>query len=273
MRPFFTQPKNHPEVVAHRGGDGQWPGQTMYAFKKAMDLKVDVLETDVYLTKDGHLVLMHDNNVKNTTNHEGLDFRIHKFTLAQLKELNAAYKWSPGGTKKRPFSNDANKDLRVTSLKEVFDQFPGMRMNIEMKEAGEMYSPAAKLSEMICETNMQDKVLVASISDSYMQEFRGLCPDVATSASSRELLEFAAGKDSIVEGPSRPDALQMKDSLVIPLVTKKFVERAHRINLPVHAWTVNDLVGMQRLIDCGVDGIITDYPGPLLAMLDRPKET
>jgi glycerophosphoryl diester phosphodiesterase len=82
-------------------------------------------------------------------------------------------------------------------------------------------------------------------------------------------LEFAAGKDSIVEGPSRPDALQMKDSLVIPLVTKKFIERAHRVNLPVHAWTVNDISGMQLMINLGVDGIITDYPGPLKALLER----
>src|SRR4051812_913215 len=92
--PFFAQAKNHPEVIAHRGGNGQWPGETLLAYKEAVRIGVDVLEMDVYLTKDKRLALMHDVSVKKTTDGRGL---IHKYTLAELQELNAAYNWSDDG--------------------------------------------------------------------------------------------------------------------------------------------------------------------------------
>jgi glycerophosphoryl diester phosphodiesterase len=284
--PFFTQGKNRPEVIAHRGGNGQWPGETMFAYKKAMEIGVDVLEMDVYLTKktnNHHLVLMHDNDIRKTTSYEGTAFQVHNFTLEELKELNAAHKWSPGGSNSHPYRNDPNKDLKVTSLEEVFGEFPGVRMNIEMKWAGPEHSPAAKLSEMICRKNMRDKVLVASLSDEYMHEFRSLCPEVATSASKWELLKFEGS--SLIGGSARPDAdaIQVIDRLwPVWVVTDKLVDRshcsdlkpesaAHCRKLPVHAWTVNDLEAMRRMIDLKVDGIITDYPGSLLALLDRLK--
>jgi glycerophosphoryl diester phosphodiesterase len=267
--PFFTQANKRPEVIAHRGGDGQWPGETMYAYKRAMEIGVDVLEMDVYLTKDLHLVLMHDNDIRTTTNFKGRNPQVRNFKLTELKELNAAYKWSPGGSDCHPFRDDPNKDLKVTSLKEVFEKFSGTRMIIEMKEAAPGYSPASALSEIICKTRMWDKVLIASQSDDYLREFRGLCPEVATSASKRELTRF--GLPGTSHKPNT-DALQMIDKFWrIDLLTKEFVEKAHRanVNLPVHAWTVNNLERMRRIVDLGVDGIITDYPGPLLALLGR----
>lgn len=282
--PFFKDVKRL-EVIAHRGGDGQWPGETMYAYKKAMEIGVDVLEMDVYLTKDGHLVLMHDNNINKTTDFKGLrwDYRVHNFTLAELKGLNAGHKWSPGGSKERPYKDDPDKDLKVTTLQEIFNQFPGMRMNIEMKKAARGHSPAKKLSEMICQSNMRDKVLVASFSDDYIREFRRLCPEVATSASGEELVKFEVG--SLIRRSHRPDvdALQVIDKFwPVWVVTDKLIDLAHCRGLkpkaaaqcrklPVHAWTVNDLEGMRRLIALGVDGIITDYPGPLMALLNRTQ--
>jgi glycerophosphoryl diester phosphodiesterase len=92
-QPFFSLAKNHPEVIAHRGGNGQWPGETMAAYKGAMDLGVDVMEMDIYLTKDPHLVLMHDKNVETTTEGTGV---VNEFTLGDIQRLNAAYDW-PGG--------------------------------------------------------------------------------------------------------------------------------------------------------------------------------
>jgi glycerophosphoryl diester phosphodiesterase len=275
--PFFTQAqKKRTEVIAHRGGDGQWPGETMYAYKKAMELGVDVLEMDVYLTRDNELVLMHDNDIKTTTKGSG---PVDKFTLAQLQELNAAYHWSPVCGEDRSFRDDPSKDLKVTSLEDVFNQFPQMRMNIEMKSARR--SPAEKLCQMIRKHNMMDKVLVASFSSDYLDEFRCLCPEVATSASTEELVKFKAS--SLIGGSYRPhtDAIQVKDKLlVLRVVTDKFVATAHCLNikpenaahcrrLPVHVWTVNDPKEMERMIALGVDGIITDCPGPLKDILKR----
>src|SRR5436305_13753365 len=82
---------NQPDVIAHRGGNGQWPGETMAAYKGAMSLGVDVLEMDVYLTRDNELVLMHDEDVVGTTDGEG---RVYKFSLDAIQKLNAGYYWA-----------------------------------------------------------------------------------------------------------------------------------------------------------------------------------
>ena len=78
-------------VIAHQGGDGVWPGDTMYAFEKAVEIGADVLEMDAHITKDGRIVLMHDEKVDRTTDGTGL---IEDMTLDELKQLDAAYKWS-----------------------------------------------------------------------------------------------------------------------------------------------------------------------------------
>jgi glycerophosphoryl diester phosphodiesterase len=118
---------------------------------------------------------------------------------------------------------------------------------------------------------MEEKVLVASFSDSVIEQFRARCPKVATSVSTQEFSRFHAGHNDF-GGTSKPDCLQVKDKiLAVQVITRKLVERAHKLNLPLHAWTVNDLEGMQRMIALNVDGIITDFPGPLLALLGRSR--
>jgi glycerophosphoryl diester phosphodiesterase len=264
--PFFTQAKNHPEVIAHRGGNGQWPGETLYAYEQAMKIGVDILEMDIHTTSDGEIVLMHNSTVNETTNGTG---PINNFTLAKLRELNAGYRWSADGGNSFPYRDLA---LTVPTLKEVFAAFPQMRMNIEIKQS--QPSMIAPFCKMLREHKMTDKVLVASFWDGVLKEFRRQCPEVATSASTKELLTFIARNNSLTGGSYKPeaDAIQVKEKVVnYPVVTKKFVDRVHaRFNkLPVHAWTVNDLNGMNSMIASGVDGIITDYPGPLLALLGR----
>src|SRR5215211_4910421 len=137
--PFFAAAKNRPEVIAHRGGAGEWPAETKFAFTEAVRIGVDVLEMDVHLTKDQHLVLMHDDTVDATTNGRG---PIRKFTLSQLKKLDAGYRWTNDGGKTFPFRN---KRITAPALKEIFEAFPRMRMNIEMKWSG--LSPVKALSD------------------------------------------------------------------------------------------------------------------------------
>src|SRR3954467_5906305 len=121
-RPFFKLGKNSPEVIAHRGGGGEWPGETLYAFEKAVRLGVDILEMDVHGTIDGTLVLMHNDTVDETTDGTG---RIRDLTLAEIKGLNAGYHWPP---------EIRQLNIRVPTLQEVFEAFPGQRMNIEIKQ-------------------------------------------------------------------------------------------------------------------------------------------
>jgi glycerophosphoryl diester phosphodiesterase len=128
-------------------------------------------------------------------------------------------------------------------------------MNLEIKQSAP--SIVAAVCAMIEKHNMVDKVLVASFSNRDMEQFRTRCPRVATSASPQELLRFQLGNDPFTNPTSRPDCLQIKDRI-----------KAIRI-IPIHAWTVNDIDGMKRMIALEVDGILSDYPGPLLALLER----
>ena len=262
--PFFKQVKNHPEVIAHRGGAGEWPGETLFAYQQAVKAGVDVLEMDVYMTKDDELVLMHNPTVNKTTNGKGL---IATKTVKQLQQLDAGYSWSDDGQKTFPFHG---KGITVPTLKEIFEAFPDMRMNIEMKEATK--SPVARLCGLIQEHNMTDRVLVASFSTKYLQAFRQACPNVATSASTGELLQFLSKNSLVVHSSFKPksDALQMIEKILgHRVVTQEFVKKVHRLNMPLHTWTVDPVAEMNRMIRVGVDGIITNYPTRLLKILGR----
>ena len=262
--PFFAAAKNRPEVIAHRGGAGEWPAETKFAFTEAVKIGVDVLEMDVHLTKDQHLVLMHDDTVDDTTNGRGA---IRKFTLAQLKKLDAGYRWTDDGGRTFPYRN---KGITIPALKEIFEAFPQRRMNIEMKWSGS--SPVKALSDLIRQHGMTDRVLVASSSDQLLEEFRKRSPGVATSMSAPELAHFLL-KQTLPKADSplhQPDALQLRERVtLIQLVNKDLVDKAHRLKLPVHAYTVNKIADMKRMIELGVDGIITDYPSRLLNLAGR----
>jgi len=86
--PYYAADLNYPLVIAHQGGDGLWPGDTMFAFQNAADMGADVLEMDVHITKDGVLVLMHDKTIDKTTNNSN---EIESITLKKLKKLNTNY--------------------------------------------------------------------------------------------------------------------------------------------------------------------------------------
>jgi glycerophosphoryl diester phosphodiesterase len=284
--PFFAQARNRqrPEVIAHRGGDGQWPGETMYAMRQAMKAGVDVLEMDVYRAKDGELVLMHDRNIETTTRVEcsrDKDCMIGKFNSAQLQELNAAYNWSNDNGESHPYREnvkltaEVKNDLRVPTLKEVFEEFPkNTRMVIEMKKAPDEFSPVDKLCELIQKHGKEESVLVASFHPRFLRDFRAKLPKVATSFTfdSGDFKEFLKillnlGKNSATNDPAKPDAIQVPYQAIKPWM----VQRIKSHNIALHAWTVNDLMAMSKMKALGVDGIITDYPGPLLSLLNSAK--
>ncbi len=260
-RPFFARAKNRPEVIAHRGGEGHWPGNTMYAFERAMKMGVDVLELDIHMTNKGDLVVMHDDKVDATTDKKGL---IKEMSLSQVQALDAGYRWKRGDD--FPYRGIG---IKVPTLADVFGAFPQMRMNIEIKQAKP--SPVQKFCEMIESHKIpKDNLLVASMSDEVIHEFRDRCRGIATSTAKLESAEFIL-RDRLTGGKFKPrhaDVIQMIDKF--KLIDASFVQRVHQHRLPVHAWTVNEPDNMRNMIKAGVDGIITDYPGPLLALLGRP---
>ncbi|NJM54345.1 MAG: glycerophosphodiester phosphodiesterase, partial [Blastocatellia bacterium] len=180
--PFFAHTSKRPLVIAHRGGAGIFPENTLYAFQESWKLGVDILEMDIWETADGKLVVFHDKTLNRTTDGEG---NIGEKTLEEIKKLNAAFKFSKDGGQTFPLRE---QKISVPTLEEVFKALPNARFNIEMKP--ESPTIAASLCNLIREHNLRDKVIAASVSQSNLDNFRRECSEVATSASFSEVLSF-----------------------------------------------------------------------------------
>ncbi len=251
-------------VIAHQGGRGLWPDNTIYAFERAVSMGVDVLEMDVHSTADGVLVTMHDATVERTTNGSG---PIHNFTLAELKELDAGYNWTDDDGATYPYRGQG---ITVPTLEEIFTAFPDTLMNIEIKQ----WEPpiVEEFCQMVRDFDREDKVLMGSFDADTVLTFRELCPGAATSTTEPEARRFLYLNTVFLGAVYRPraEAFQLPEYHGgMHVVTGRFVEAAHSHNMDVHVWTVNEEEDMQRLIDLNVDGIITDYPDRLLRVLGR----
>jgi glycerophosphoryl diester phosphodiesterase len=261
--PFFSS-QDGVLVMAHRGGRGLWPENTLYAFEQAVELGVDVLEMDIHATKDGELVVIHDSTVDRTTNGIG---SVQSFTLVDLKKLDAGYRWSNDDGQTFPFRGQG---VTVPTLDEVFTAFPEVLMNIEIKQS--QPSIVVPLCQMIRSYGKGDQVIVAAFDTDTIREFRRVCPGVATAFGEDEARVFFALSlvylGSVYSPPA--EALQVPEySGDLHVVTERFVNAVHRRNVDVHVWTVNDVDDMRRFLDLGVDGIITDHPDRLLVLLGR----
>ena len=262
--PYYTADLNYPLVIAHQGGDGLWPGETMFAYQNAAKLGVDVLEMDIHITKDGVLVLMHDEAVDRTTDGSG---EIESMTLDELKKLDAGYDWSTDDGTTFPFRG---KGLTIATLEEVFTAFPDKHMTIEIKKTNA--SMAQPFCELIRKHKMEDKVLVASFYDDKLKEFRQTCPEVATSSAKNETTVFVLLTKPFLGSFYSPKFFSLQvpeESGGITVMTPSFVKAAHERNLAVEPWTINDAETMKKFIAWGVDGIITDRPDILLEVLGR----
>jgi glycerophosphoryl diester phosphodiesterase len=261
---FFAQFPTGPLVMAHQGGKGLWPENTLYAFERAVNLGVDVLEMDIHSTADGILVVMHDDTVDRTTDGRG---PIQALTLDEIKALDAGYNWSADDGQTYPYRGQG---IVVPTLEEVFAAFPGVPMNIEIKQ--EEPAIVASFCQLIRAYGMSERVLVASFHQAAIEDFRRECPEVATSTGQDEVVAlFALGKvflDAVYTPAAQ--AVQVPEYRSgLHVITPRFLEAAHSSGLEVHAWTINDVDDMRRLLDLGVDGLITDYPDRLMALLEH----
>jgi glycerophosphoryl diester phosphodiesterase len=262
--PFFAQFEQRPLVIAHQGGNGLWPDNTLFAFERAAAMGVDVLEMDLHSTADGALVVMHDDTVDRTTNGSGA---IQSLTLEEIKALDAGYRWSADEGQTFPFRGQG---ITVPTLEEVFAAFPDVALNIEIKQAEP--SLVEPFCQLIREYGMSNRVLVASFHQESIKAFRQACPEVATSTGEGEVIALFALSKLLLEATYGPEA----QAVQVPeyrsglhVLTPRFVDAAHGRGLEVHAWTINETPDMQRLVELGVDGIITDYPDRLMEVLDR----
>lgn len=254
-----------PLVIAHRGGSLLRPENTLPAFEHAAELGVDCFETDIHRTKDGELLVCHDDCLDRCTSGKGY---IKDLTLAQIQQHDAAHHWTTDGGQSFPWRE---KGVVLTPLRDLFERFPNMRYIIDSKPPEP--EVALQLAQLCVEMGMQDKVCLASFHLDNLLAIREKFPRIATSASEPEVMVFWAAQffrwDSLYR--SQALALQVPPNLHgIPFLTRRFVERAHDHGMHVHVWTIDEDAEMQRLLELDVNGILSDVPD-LLIKVARPE--
>lgn len=236
-RGFFAPPL--PRIFAHRGLATGAPENTLLAFLKAMNAGATHIETDVHATLDGVAVISHDPDLARLV---GRDVRVEQFTMAELRRIGLG------------------EGQSFVSLHEALEAFPDIRFNIDVKSA----SAALPTAQAIIQTRAVNRVLITSFSRARRRATVDRLLGVASSASWDQVLRVVVaarlGLIPLVRRFSRDfDALQIPERYrIFRLVTPRVVRAMHACGVEVHVWTVNDPVDMLRLLDAGVDGLITD---------------
>ena len=254
-----------PANLAHRGASAFAPENTIEAFRLAVEMGAGGLELDVHLTRDGHAVVIHDPTLERTTDGAGA---VARMTLGELRERDAGYNFSPDGDETFPYRG---LKVSIPTLAEVLLTFPGVAVNIDMK--ADRPGIEAAVLEVLREAGAEGRALVVSSRRGAVGRFRRLSGGrVSTGASRWETGVFFAFSRLYLEWLLVPayDALQVPLShRGIPLVTRRFVKAAHARGVRVDAWTINEPDEMRRLLDLGVDVIMTDRPETLASILQR----
>jgi glycerophosphoryl diester phosphodiesterase len=263
-------------AYAHQGGAWESPSSTLHAIAHALEAGATAIELDVHATADGELVVCHDATVDRTTASSGT---IASFTLAELRSMDFSYWWIPGAdvtpgrpAEEYPFRGRApeDKEFGIATLREVLERLPGVVLNLDIKQTAPVVAPYEEaLARLLAEYDRVDDVIVASFLDPATDAFRGFAPKVPTSAGT---MATADAWRAVQAGEAMPDmphvAFQVPERFGDQLVVdERFVAAAHAAAKAVHVWTINDRESMSRLLDLGVDGIISDLPTTLCGVL------
>lgn len=255
-----------PVNFAHRGDSARAPENTLESFRLAVESGAEGLELDVHMTRDGRIVAIHDDTLERTTDGTGY---VRNKTIAEIERIDAGYRFAGDGS--YPYRGEG---LRVPTLDEVFREFPGLAVNVEIKEDQPGVQEA--VLRVIRKAKAEERTLVASQHHTVIQRFREISGDeISTSASGREIRAFFLLSSLRLETLSQPayDALQVPVSYRgVEVVSTEFVEAAHRLGVRVDVWTVDDPGEMQLLLDKGVDVIMTNRPATLQKVLEQRRK-
>jgi len=271
-RAFYRVDDPEVLVIAHRGGRGLAPEGTIAAFDCAISLGADVFEFDTHLTKDGHLVVSHDDTVDRTTNGTG---KVNEMTLEEIQHLDAGYSFTDEKDN-YPFRNQG---VYIPTVEEVFQKYPDMRHLIELKDtnAPEMYEEMIQeLWRLIQKYQMEDNVMVGSFKHEINERFEEVSEgNIPIGAGEEEVRDFATKHVARLNGlaASNVDSLQLPtEGDGFDLTTKNIIRSAKARNISVYYWTINDKETMRELVDKKVDGIMTDYPDLLIEVLEEENK-
>jgi glycerophosphoryl diester phosphodiesterase len=248
-----------PLLIAHRGGSGLAPENTMAAFTRAVQLWApDMFELDVHASADGACVVIHDPTIDRTTNGTGL---VAALTVAELQSYDAGYRFTPDGGKTFPFRGQG---VRIPTIDEVLAAFPAMRITVELKTA----AAQKPLFAAIERAHAQDRVIAAGEFRRFRTEFGSWKGCISATREDAipflalhylKLSRFGRMKAHVIQTCERLGKRQ--------ILSPSLIRALHKKNIQVHVWTVNERADMERLLDWGVDGIITDRPDRLAEVL------
>jgi glycerophosphoryl diester phosphodiesterase len=272
---------------AHQGAEFERPSNTMYAFERARAGGADVLELDIHTTSDGEVVVIHDSTVDRTTNGTG---SVYDKSLAELQQLDAAFNFIPGrnavrdqpasayplrgvrtGDRPPPTGHTAD-DFRVPTLKEVFDAFPDVPINIEIKGRSDgdaaSFLRNAELLASFLNARKRTDVIVVSFHDEAVDRFHQLAPQIPIAPGLAKVGAYFQTGAPLGEGYV---ALQVPPEFQgITVVTPEFVQRAHDDGYAVHVWIDSSDENAEfydGLIAMCVDAIMTAYSDRLEGVL------
>ena len=251
-----------PVTIAHQGGNKVYPDESLLAFTNAINMGIQVIEFDIHRTKDGIIVINHDQTIDRLTNGTGL---IREMSWVELQQVDGAYNWSPDGLT-YPYRD---KGIKILSLIEMMDAFPQQLYDIEIKQ----HDPP--LEKDLCDLLRKygvaaDQAIVASFRDETLARFHDICPEVAIS------LPVNQGTVLYILSRVGLERLLPLDAVVAQLPTtfstilgqleldRRYIEAFAKGDRQVWVWTVNDSIEMKRLVKMGAHGIITDRPDILM---------
>jgi glycerophosphoryl diester phosphodiesterase len=246
----LIDPAAHP-VIAHRGDSAHAPENTFAAFDQAVALGADALELDVRLTRDGVPVVIHDETVDRTTDGQG---QVDSHTLTELQRLDAGSRFTSDGGRTYPYRG---AEVRIPALEEVVRRYPDLPLLIELKSA----DAVEPTRQVLAASGVVPRALVDSMLHAAVAPFRG--GTVATGASVDDVLR-------LLRRLWRTAALPY-EALCVPrwyrglrIPVSVLSRAAKRAGVVTHVWTVNAPPVARRLWRAGVQGIITDDPGPMV---------
>jgi glycerophosphoryl diester phosphodiesterase len=265
-KPFFAAAATTgPWLVAHRGGSRLAPENTLPAFDLAARLGADCIETDVRRTRDGAVVVFHDDDTARLTGAPGT---IEARTLAEVRALDAGSAFTPDDGATFPWRG---RGVTVPTLAEALARYPSMRFNIDAK--GEEAALAEALVAAVRQAGAVDRVCLGSFHDEQGARLRALLPEAAHFLSqgpaTQHVMAARAGADP-ASAPGGYDLADLPHRLGdLLVVDDPLVRHLHALGLAVHVWTVDEEADMRALLALGVDGLVTDRPDLLARVLGR----
>lgn len=301
--PFVLKDGELPMIAAHRGGGDNNPENTMLAFREAVNtIGVDIIESDLYLTKDGYLVYNHDSYIDETCNVNGdltLDeveelcedkanrHYIKDMTLAEIEQYNFGYYFEDetGERIYKDATNIAELGLQIATVDKLFEEFyetnPDLLFIVEIKNDGELGYKACKILSDTLDRfpNYRKNIVVGTFHDEIETELKSKYPDLLRGAPTGTAAQFVLTQYLFVNLFDNSDfaCLQIPMSydikgIEIWLNSKSLIDRAHRRNIAVQYWTINDPDEMRELIELGCDCIMTDNPKLLKEVLEEYRD-